>query len=410
MASYTGGAREATRIQALEEERAARRREMERQKGAIAIAASGTAGVLGGPKFAARSDAVEEMLKSDTVGLVTHEDFKARREYLEKCAADERERRNAKLREQEAEIRKLQLQKANSQKLSFSVDEDDSSSDEDSRPQGIKTCAVLNGIATFDDGKSVKCDTRSHTSSGDISMKQNNGKPASTDEAASTSGDDDSRSERLRKRPRLTKNPDADMKFLPDRERLLEEEAERERWKQEWYNEQERLKNEMVNVTYSYWDGTGHRRVIRCKKGITIGRFLAIVQTQFKQLRNLSPNDMMFIKEDLIIPHHHSFYDFIVSKARGKSGPLFNFDVVEDVRVVTDVNVEKQDAHAAKVVERRWYERNKHIFPASRWTQFDPKKKVCLEIGFFTATGWSCRRFSIPMQNLHIFGNSVLTY
>jgi len=32
-------------------------------------------------------------------------------------------------------------------------------------------------------------------------------------------------------------------------------------------------------------------------------------------------------------------------------------------------------SHAAKVVERRWYERNKHIFPASRWEIFDPAIK-----------------------------------
>ena len=42
----------------------------------------------------------------------------------------------------------------------------------------------------------------------------------------------------------------------------------------------------------------------------------------------------MFIKEDLIIPHHYTFYDFIVTKARGKSGPLFTFDVVEDIRLM----------------------------------------------------------------------------
>ena len=26
-----------------------------------------------------------------------------------------------------------------------------------------------------------------------------------------------------------------------------------------------------------------------------------------------------------------------------------------------------------KVAERRWYERNKHIFPASRWEVYDPR-------------------------------------
>lgn len=57
-----------------------------------------------------------------------------------------------------------------------------------------------------------------------------------------------------------------------------------------------------------------------------------------------------------------------------KSGPLFSFDVIEDVRVVADATKEKEDAHAAKVVERRWYERNRHIFPASRWEVYDPTK------------------------------------
>lgn len=58
-----------------------------------------------------------------------------------------------------------------------------------------------------------------------------------------------------------------------------------------------------------------------------------------------------------------------------KSGPLFNFDVVEDIRVVSDAKKEKEDAHASKVVERRWYEKNRHIFPASRWEVYDPAKK-----------------------------------
>ena len=72
-------------------------------------------------------------------------------------------------------------------------------------------------------------------------------------------------------------------------------------------------------------------------------------------------------QEDLIIPHHYTFYDFIVNKARGKSGPLFNFDVHDDVRLLADASLEKDESHAGKVVERSWYQRNKHIFPASRW-------------------------------------------
>lgn len=32
------------------------------------------------------------------------------------------------------------------------------------------------------------------------------------------------------------------------------------------------------------------------------------------------------------------------------------------------------DPTATKVVGRKWYERNKHIFPASVWQEYDPDK------------------------------------
>lgn len=40
---------------------------------------------------------------------------------------------------------------------------------------------------------------------------------------------------------------------------------------------------------------------------------------------------------------HYSFYDFIINKARGKSGPLFSFDVHDDVRIVGDASLEKDE-------------------------------------------------------------------
>ena len=57
----------------------------------------------------------------------------------------------------------------------------------------------------------------------------------------------------------------------------------------------------------------------------------------------------MYVKEDLILPHSTTFYELIINKARGKSGPLFNFDVHDDVRMVNDARVEKDESHAGKV-------------------------------------------------------------
>ncbi|KAK3278928.1 hypothetical protein CYMTET_13165, partial [Cymbomonas tetramitiformis] len=67
-----------------------------------------------------------------------------------------------------------------------------------------------------------------------------------------------------------------------------------------------------------------------------------------------------------------TFHWLIANKARGKSGPLFHFDIHEDLRLLNDASKEKDESHAGKVVERHWYDKNKHIFPASRWEIFDP--------------------------------------
>uniref|UniRef100_A0A4W2HSZ8 Family with sequence similarity 50 member A n=1 Tax=Bos indicus x Bos taurus TaxID=30522 RepID=A0A4W2HSZ8_BOBOX len=187
------------------------------------------------------------------------------------------------------------------------------------------------------------------------------------------------REEITTKKKKMGKNPDVDTSFLPDRDREEEENRLREELRQEWEAKQEKIKSEEIEITFSYWDGSGHRRTVKMKKGNTMQQFLQkaleILRKDFSELRSAGVEQLMYIKEDLIIPHHHSFYDFIVTKARGKSGPLFNFDVHDDVRLLSDATVEKDESHAGKVVLRSWYEKNKHIFPASRWEPYDPEKK-----------------------------------
>lgn len=81
-------------------------------------------------------------------------------------------------------------------------------------------------------------------------------------------------------------------------------------------------------------------------------RCLETLRPEFGELKTVSADQLMYVKEDLILPHHYTFYDFIVTKARGKSGPLFQFDVADDVRLMNDATQEKQDSHAGKVLLR----------------------------------------------------------
>ena len=60
-------------------------------------------------------------------------------------------------------------------------------------------------------------------------------------------------------------------------------------------------------MVYSYWDGSGHRKSIKVKKGASVGKFLEQVKQQivseFSEIRSISSEDLLYVKEDLIIPH-----------------------------------------------------------------------------------------------------------
>ena len=96
----------------------------------------------------------------------------------------------------------------------------------------------------------------------------------------------------------------------------------------------------LVLLRASCAGGSAHRKL----------RNFVCAQSMWQEMcfdcRSTSVSNLMYIKEDLILQHNLSFYDLIISKARGKSGPLFHFDVYDDVRLEHNANVEKEESHA----------------------------------------------------------------
>ncbi|XP_053406568.1 protein FAM50A-like [Mercenaria mercenaria] len=329
MAHYKGAASEGGRAQILMKKRQKEQEEMEIKRKKIEEDLS--VGSIQN-KFASHYDAVEQQLKSNTIGLVTLNEMRAKQETLIK-------QREKQLAKKDAEARLIEKEKEDKKRkekmkiaaLSFDPDEDEDEDDDDEEEEKVP----------------VKKE------------------PEFT--------------ERKIRKKRLGMNPDVDTSFLPDRDREEAENKLREQIAQEWMQKQEHVKNEEIDITYSYWDGSGHRRQVRMKKGNSIQQFLQkcleTLRREFNDLKAVTVDQLMYVKEDLIIPHHYTFYDFIVTKARGKSGPLFNFNVKDDIRLINDASVEKEESHAGKVCIRSWYERSKHIFPASRWEPYDPEKK-----------------------------------
>ncbi|KAG0267439.1 hypothetical protein BGZ95_002852 [Linnemannia exigua] len=337
MAEYKGSSQEGARQQKLEKAREKMMADFEQQRIQIAKDHEVKAAA---DKFVVQHDNVEEALKKSTIGLVHLKEFRKVRQELE----EQKKREAAQTNQIQDRVVKKKAKKVIS-KLSFDEEEEEAEAQDDEKPdlKGKKR-------AQDDDDNNNNDNSNKSTSS-------------PTSEKAP-----------IVKKSKFGKDPNIDTSFLPDREREEEERRVREQLRQEWLTKQQQIKNETIQITYSYWDGSGHRKEVECKKGDTIAQFLEKCRQQFQQLRGVSIDNMMYVKEDLIIPHHYTFYDFIINKARGKSGPLFSFDVHEDIRLTNDAGVEKDESHAGKVVERSYYERNKHIFPLSRFEIYDPEK------------------------------------
>ncbi|KAL3614003.1 hypothetical protein CASFOL_042077 [Castilleja foliolosa] len=208
---------------------------------------------------------LETAFKKETVGLVTREEYVEKRVNIKNKFEEEEKEKLLKLQQEEEE---LQLQKLKKRKikadprLSFADDFEVDNEEED------------------EENKNEEPDRL-----------------------------------RSRKFGKLGKDPTVETSFLPDRfveaysysEREAEEQAERERLRKLWLLEQAEIKNEPLQITYSYWDGTGHRRTIQVRKGDAIGEFLRAVQQQlapeFREVRTTSVENLLYVKEDLIIPH-----------------------------------------------------------------------------------------------------------
>jgi protein FAM50 len=218
MAHYKGAASEAGRAMQLMKKREIAQQEIELRKKKIEndLKIHNIEN-----KFATHYNAVEQQLKTSTIGLVTLDEMKAKQENIvkereRKLAQKEKEKEQEKERALAAKQAERTKQKKQIQALSFNLDEEEE--------QGNFEEALC-----IREKKPIECL--------ELSIKK------------------------------IKKNPDVDTSFLPDREREEEENKLREELRQEWAQKQNALKEEEIEITFSYWDGSGHRRSVIMKKG-----------------------------------------------------------------------------------------------------------------------------------------------
>lgn len=210
------------------------------------------------------------------------------------------------------------------------------------------------------------------------------------------------------------------MKFTPKaitKSALLREAQTREQLRKEFLAMRDAVKATEILIPFVFYDGTNiPGGVCKVKKGDHVWLFLDKARKVGAELgvggdksrrewARVGVDDLMLVRGEIIIPHHYEFYYFMVNKTIGFSGPLFDYSAqptastpvcTEAIPVdpsiydplarpdkkkdqkssVSDTELEgyNHDPTVTKVVDRRWYERNKHIFPASVWEEFEPTK------------------------------------
>ena len=168
---------------------------------------------------------------------------------------------------------------------------------------------------------------------------------------------------------------------------------------------QEMVKRDVIVIPFVYFEGKNvHGGRIKLRKGDKVDELLDKARKMGAQLEDdkarkqaaQSPadsalskpqknwarvrlDDMMLVRSGIIIPHYYDFQYFITNHVQGFKGTLFDFSAEPSgASLSRDSDAELEgaahDPNITQVVEKSWYEQNKHIFPASVWEHFDPKK------------------------------------
>ncbi|KAL8714334.1 MAG: hypothetical protein Q9220_001665 [cf. Caloplaca sp. 1 TL-2023] len=353
------------------------------------------------PNFAPQGATAEDLLQSQTVGLVHLKDFRKRR--AEALEQKEREAHGGNLG-------RFTTASGSNTPLSSN------GGSTPSLPAKKKRKSAPKGKLSFEAD-----DEEANGSSAVTPRSATPNASLETSRAASPATDQIDR-KRL--------GPNASIIFVPKtitKSALLREAQTREQLRKEFLAQQEAVKATTIAIPFVFYDGTNiPGGACRVKKGDYIWLFLdrsrkvgaelgvggGEKSSSRREWARVGVDDLMLVRGEIIIPHHYDFYYFIVNKTLGhSSSPLFdyasttvlpssapsspqgsqsaspepsNFDPLARPKhsgktgpiVLSDADLEgvNDDPTFTKVVDRRWYGRNKHIFPASTWEEYDPGK------------------------------------
>ncbi|GKZ32637.1 hypothetical protein AbraIFM66950_002162 [Aspergillus brasiliensis] len=338
--------------------------------------------------FTSQTASAEDLLKSQTVGLVHLSDFRKRRaEVLEQ---KEREAHDKSLGRFTSGLSRSATPSAGE------VTDGNSTPRSEGPPKKKKKKPITKSKLSFGDDD----EEEGNDSTADAVATP---RDSSIPRSASRTPVDDSSAPSSR---RITPNPNAPPPPKAMTKAALKAEAEaRDALRKEFLAMQEAVKNTEILIPFIFFDGTNiPAGTVRVKKGDPVWLFLDRCRKVGAELgvsgssgaskarkdnrrewARVSVDDLMLVKGEIIVPHHYELYYFIANSVPDftkAGGLLFDYSNKPPPRPSTDDPLSRpessqlegadKDPSLTKVVDRRWYERNKHIFPASLWREYEP--------------------------------------
>ncbi|OQO09336.1 hypothetical protein B0A48_04734 [Cryoendolithus antarcticus] len=343
-------------------------------------------------RFTAQAHAVEDTLKEQTVGLVHLSDFRKRRAEALEHSQDGSGTSGATTPEGREGTPKPTFKK---------------------RTKGVKK-AVLS-FGDDEDG-----DEGGHAKAETIAATAKSGNTDLDAPSATTSG---SELDTTILKRRLKANATAPfIAKAQTKASLAKEAALKDTLRKEYIQLQEAVKATEFVLPFVFYEGKdipGGK--VRLKKGDFIWLFLEKARKLGAELAEtgkgpggaggrrsewarISVDDLIIVRGEMIVPHHLDFHHFIVNAAVGYHGPLFPYsadvtrstpardlsradstslpaglttaDELHAVPAIPDADLEgfSDDPALTKVIDRRWYEKNKHIYPMSVWEEYDASR------------------------------------
>ncbi|KAI1266960.1 XAP5-domain-containing protein [Xylariaceae sp. FL1019] len=338
-------------------------------------------------RFTSQNKTTQERISSNTVGLVALSDFRKRRAEV--------------LEQQEREAREAAIAVSQNSTPDRSLTATPDNTTDSTAPRKKKKKATRNTKLSFagddhdDDDGGRSEETGGDSSAGDIKAG-------------------DKVKSKFRANSSVSMVPRVVTKSA-----LRREAAERDALRRQFLQRQEAVKITEIAIPFVFYDGSNiPGGTVRLKKGDFIWQFLDRSRkvgadlgvgekaNARREWARVGVDDLMMVRGNVIIPHHYDFLFFIMNKTVGPSGTLlFGYDAemprpsaqLADQNGLADVSpisvpsappkipVESlegasDDPTSTKVVDRRWYERNKHIYPASMWQEFDPERDYEKEV------------------------------